>query len=212
MTLNVFLDLDGTLTDPSLGSSRCIAYPLKQLGLPVLTREELNWTIGPSLLDSFARMGVDDPDQAQTIYRERYGDVGLFENEIYAGIPEMLKGLRSSGATLYLATAKSHVYARRITAHFGLSGYFDDEFGPELDGTRNDKGELLKYSLEKTGHLARDSVMVGDRMHDISAAQAVGMRSVAVSWGFGSQDEWAKADAVCRRPSDLADCIGRLKA
>lgn len=206
----VFLDLDGTLTDPKQGITKSFIYALDKLGLPTPAPDDLEWVIGPALIDSFTQLQVADPQAAIDLYRERYTDVGLFENRVYDGIPELLTGLQNAGYVMNLATAKPHIYARKITAHFGLSQYLTHEFGPELDGTRNNKGELLAYALTKTGQTAEDSIMIGDRHHDIDAARAVGMKSIAVTWGYGAADEWADADAICDSPIELQAIIARL--
>lgn len=208
--MNVFLDLDGTLTNPYLGATRSIAYALEKLDLPVPDLDTLGWVIGPAMVDSLAKLGVPDPELAMALYRERYADVGLLENEVYDGIPEMLQGLGAAGATLFLATAKTNIYARRITAHFGLSQYLSHQFGPELDGTRSNKGHLLEYALAETGIDPQSAVMVGDRIHDFRAARHVGMKAVAVSWGFGNPDEYKLADAICEHPQDLPDIVASL--
>lgn len=203
----VFLDLDGTLTDPKPGITKSFIYALKKLGLPAPAPDDLEWVIGPALLDSFAELQVADPQVAVDLYRERYTDVGLFENRVYDGIPALMSGLKSAGYSLCLATAKPHAYARKITAHFGLAQYLDHEFGPELDGTRNNKADLLAYALDLTGSEAQNSIMIGDRHHDIDAARAVGMQAIGVTWGYGADAELAAADAVCHRPADLAGMI-----
>ena len=76
-----------------------------------------------------------------------------------------MDALLADGHRLYLATAKPHVAARKITAHFDLAPRFTAEFGPELDGTRNWKGDLLAFALAETGERAETSVMIGDREH-----------------------------------------------
>lgn len=207
--MHVFFDLDGTLTDPKIGITKSVAFALSQRGYPVPDLDDLTWVIGPALIDSFERLVVSDPEQALALYRERYTDVGLFENSVYSGIPEALTALTGAGFSASVATAKPHVYARRITTHFGLSRFFAHEFGPELDGTRNDKGELLAYALETTGIKAGDSIMVGDRIHDINAARAVGMRCVGVTWGYGDSAESDQADFQCASPQDLPVVIGQ---
>lgn len=206
----VFLDLDGTLTDPKPGITKSFIYALDKLGLPTPAPNDLEWVIGPALIDSFIQLKVPDPQAAIALYRERYTDVGLFENRVYDGIPEVLAGLQDAGYVMNLATAKPHAYARKITAHFGLSQYLTHEFGPELDGTRNNKGELLAYALNKIGQTADDSVMIGDRHHDIDAARAVGMKSIAVTWGYGSGEELGQADAICDTPAELQAMIARF--
>jgi len=121
----------------------------------------------------------------------------------------MLKAL-ASRYRLCLATAKPHAYARRITAHFGLNRHFFEEFGPELDGTRNDKAELLAFALETLSLAPSDCVMVGDRQHDFTAAERVGMPSLAVTWGYGSPEEYAHAQAVCATPGELPVRVAAL--
>ncbi len=200
----IFLDLDGTLIDPYPGISACFIHALEAMGLPAPAPDSLGWVVGPALIDSFARAGVGDAERALALYRQCYARTGLFEARVYRGIPEALAQLQAAGHILHLATAKPHVYARRITAHFGLADFLDRQFGPELDGTRNDKGALLAHALKQLGADPADCLMVGDRHHDFDAARAVGMGSVAVRWGFGEAREWRQAGALCDTPGDLA--------
>lgn len=146
----VLLDLDGTLTDPALGITNCIAYALSRLDATVPPSKELHFAIGPPLRASFATLlGADDPvtiERAMALYRERFADIGLFENSIYDGVPEMLASLKAQNRRLLLATAKPHVYAQRILAHFAIDTPFDGVYGSELDGTRQHKGDLSDRS------------------------------------------------------------------
>lgn len=205
----VFLDLDGTLTDSAPGIIRSVCHALESLGLGAPPPHELDWVVGPALLDSFAKLGVPDPAQAVQVYRERYTTVGLFENAVYPGVSEAIETL-AARYRLCLATAKPHAYATKITAHFGLASLLAHEFGPELDGTRNDKAELLAHALETLGLDACNCVMVGDRYHDFDAARAVGMGSIAVTWGYGNAEEHAKADRICIAPADLAGVVAAM--
>lgn len=204
---NVFIDLDGTLTDPLTGVGLSVIHALKKLDLPTPDIADLGWVIGPALIDSFARLGAKDPEQALAFYRERYTTKGLYENDMYDGIPQALQALKNAGHVLYLATAKPHAYAVKVTEHFGLTHYFDYEFGPELDGTRNDKGELLAYALDHLGLTCENSVMIGDRSHDYAAAQAVNMPSVAVTWGFGNATEREQATTTCDTRAGLLQAV-----
>jgi phosphoglycolate phosphatase len=211
--MNVLLDLDGTLTDPALGITNCIAYALTRLGIAAPPSRELHFAIGPPLRGSFATLlGSSDAsriEQAMTLYRERFADIGLFENAIYDGVREMLATLRSHNHRLLLATAKPHVYARRILAHFGVDQHFNGVYGSELDGTRQHKTDLLSYLLEREriNPAKHPTVMIGDRSHDIEAARANACGAIAVSWGYGSATELAAADAICVRPLDLANLL-----
>ncbi len=206
----VFLDLDGTLTDPRPGVERSIRHALSILGHHLPEDDDLGWVIGPPLTESFARLGVEDVERAIVLYRERYRETGLFENRVYDGIPEALEALSGAGYRLCIATAKPHEYARRITAHFGLARFMAAEFGPELDGTRNDKGELLAHALQEIGATPENCLMIGDRIHDFSAAERVGMPAIGVEWGYGDAGELARAARVCHRPEEIAGAVAAL--
>lgn len=208
----VFLDLDGTLTDSRPGIVGALTAALNEVGRPDLAASDLTWMIGPEITGSFRKAGVADIPAAVEAYRRNYTTHGLFDNSVYDGILGALDALKAMERRLYVATAKPHVQARRITAHFGLAPYFAAEFGPEMDGTRGHKADLLAYALNETGETAGASVMVGDRSHDIEAARAVGMPVIAVTWGYGTPAEHAEADAICERPADLPEMIARFAA
>ena len=166
--------------------------------------------IGPPFQDSFPKLGLDDPDAAILAYREHYTGGGMFDARMYDGVFDMMDQLRGIGARLYLATAKPHAYALKITAHFGIAEKMHREFGPELDGTRNWKGDLLAYALSETGEDPKSSVMIGDRHHDMAAAEEVGMASIAACWGYGEAEEWTSAAALAETPKDLPRIIAKL--
>jgi phosphoglycolate phosphatase len=207
----IFFDLDGTLTDPKPGITGSIQYALQRLDLPVPTQDELTWCIGPPLRASFVTLLGGEPlaDRAVALYRERFADVGLYENSVYPDIEHTLAALRHSPRRLFVATSKPDVFAERIIEHFGLSGYFEHVFGSELDGTRVNKGELLAYAIETTGVDPSQALMIGDRSHDMVGAKSNGMRGIGVLYGYGSADELIAAGAshVCATPRALLEHI-----
>lgn len=206
----VFWDLDGTLTDPKPGITGSVINTLTDLGLSAPSADDLEWVIGPALLWSFEQLGTPDPQAALEIYRTHYTERGgMYDCAVYPGIPDALRAIGHQH-NMYLATAKPHVYARKITDHFGLAQHLTDEFGPELDGTRNDKGDLLRFALERTGKDAARCVMIGDRQYDMAAARHVGMRFIAVTWGYGAADDLSAADAVAKTPGDLPALVHTL--
>lgn len=212
--MNLLFDLDGTLTDPFPGITECILYALMRLSRPKPERESLGWCIGPPLKESFKKLlGTDDEKMAALAlahYRERFGSVGLFENEVYEGVPEALKALQANDFTLYVATSKPRVFAKRILAHFGLERYFKEIYGSELDGSRSDKGSLLAHILKSEAIEASQAVMIGDREHDMIGAKENGLPGVGVLWGYGTQAELERsgASACIRHPSDLKTAFG----
>jgi phosphoglycolate phosphatase len=210
----LFFDLDGTLTDPKEGITRCLQYALEQLGRAFPPQAELVQYIGPPLRWTFPRLlTTDDPaliDAAVEHYRKRYADVGMFENELYPGIPELLKILRDEGFRLFVVTSKPTVYAERIVDHFGLTGYFEAVYGPHLDGRFDDKHELIAHILVERSVMPADAIMIGDRASDILAGRANGTRAIAVTYGFGSIEELATAqpDRICHNTLEIRDTLG----
>lgn len=207
----LFFDLDGTLTDPKPGITRSIQYALQKLDLPVPSQDELTWCIGPPLRDSFVTLlgGDSQADLAVTLYRERFGDVGLYENAVYPDIEHVLGALKQSHGRLFVATSKARVFAERIIEHFRLGSYFEHVFGAELDGTRVHKSDLLAYALENTGVHPSQALMIGDRSHDIIGAKNNGMAAIGVLYGYGSREELIDAGAshVCATPRAVLDHI-----
>ncbi len=204
----IYFDLDGTLTDPKPGITRSIQYALGKLGRAVPTEDELTWCIGPPLRASLKDLvGTDElADAALLLYRERFGDIGLYENEVYPGIEETLSVLAKSGRRMFVATSKAVVYAERIIDHFKLRGYFERVFGSELDGTRADKTDLLGYALKTTGVDPTQAMMIGDRKFDMIGARNNGMTAVGVLYGYGTKDELLAGGAqhVCAAPQGIA--------
>ena len=209
MTAAIFFDLDGTLTDPGVGIFRSIRHALDCLDVECPGDEELARYIGPPLLGSFEKLvGSEAAPRALALYRERFAERGWKENHVYPGIVEALQELVESGNTLYLATSKPLVYAERIIEHFGLARFFTRLFGSELDGTRSDKSELLRFALTRIQAAARIS-MVGDREHDIVGARANELAAIGVSYGYGTREalQAAGADVIVDNPRQLVPTL-----
>jgi len=199
MARHLFFDLDGTLTDPRQGIVRCLRYALSAFAVAIPTDTELEAFIGPPLQRTFASLLGDDDDliaEALRRYRERFASAGMFENQVYPGIPELLESSRHAGWTLHVVTSKPTVFAAQILAHFDLIRHFAAVHGSELSGLRADKTELVAHVLATEQISAPDAVMIGDRSHDVVGAQANGVRALGVLWGYGSREELRAAGAA----------------
>lgn len=195
----VLWDLDGTLTDPMTGITRCVQYALQSFGIRVDDLRQLCCFIGPPLMDSFQEYyGLSEEQARQAVekYRERFSTVGWQENAVYPGILALLQRLCRAGVTSLLATSKPEVFARKILAHFGLEEYFTFIGGATLDNSRSRKDDVIRYVLEANAltDLSR-IVMVGDRKYDITGAHAAGLQAIGVLYGYGSREELTQAGA-----------------
>lgn len=197
----VLFDLDGTLTDSAPGIINCIEYALVDMGIEPPDPASLRAHMGPPLAITFREhFGMNETQIAQAIakYRERYHDVGLFENQVYDGIPELLATLQNSGYRMATATSKPEYSATRILQHFGLDHYFEFIGAAALDGSRDSKSLVIGHTLANT-QTHPDShrmIMIGDRSHDVHGASDHGIETIGVLWGYGDAAELEAAGAV----------------
>lgn len=174
--------------------------------------------IGPPLHGTFRKLLATEDEAmvaaAVAAHRERFTAVGLYENTLIEGIPTVLQRLRDAGHRLWVATSKPHVYADRIIDHFNLREHFLKVYGAELDGTRSSKAELIGHLLAIEELQASETLMVGDREHDVLGARAVGVRAIGVRWGYGSAEELAAAAPawLVHRPDEIPDLIAAVAA
>lgn len=207
----VLLDLDGTLTDAAPGIVNCLRYALDAMGVGHPDDATIRTFLGPPLAVTFREhfaMSEADVEVAIARYRERYHDVGLFENEVYDRIPELLTSLGDAGLTLAVATSKPTYSATRILEHFGLAQHFAFIGGSDLEGTRHDKAAVIAHTLTELAVLGLPVtpdavVMVGDREHDVRGARMHDIDTVGVLWGYGDADELISAGAVALAESPV---------
>ncbi len=203
MWTTVFFDLDGTLTDSGEGITKSVQYALKkEFGIEVEDPATLRSFVGPPLKEQFmAYTGCDEAqgERAVEVYREYFKPIGIFENSLYPGIPEMLRQLKEEGLCLVLTSSKPEGFCRIILEHFGIDVYFSAVVGSEMDGRRTAKADVIEEALFRTGmrDRRREVVMVGDKMHDLLGANACGLDAVGVTYGYGSREELTGRGAVC---------------
>ena len=206
---SVFFDLDGTLTDPGVGITKSVAYALQTFGISPPPLQSLYPFIGPPLADSFMKYYKMDRDTALAAvekYREYFSVLGLFENQVYPGIYDMLRSLKYAGLRLYIATSKPEEFTEQILSHFGLRRFFDFVSGSTMDSSRVKKGDVIHHLFQCVPALYTERcIMVGDRCHDMIGARENGIPAIGVLWGYGSKRELTDSGAgmLAATPSDL---------
>lgn len=192
-------DLDGTLTDPREGITKSVQYALSKKGINEPDLKKLEDFIGPPLRESFAKkygMSEEEAKEAVAFYRERFAPIGVLENRIYEGIPELLSELSKQGVKIAIASSKPTVFVNKILEHFDIAKYFDVVVGSELDGKRDAKEAVVEEVLRQLGilELPQDKkkiycAMIGDRKFDMQGAKAHGLTGVGVRFGFAAEGE-----------------------
>lgn len=207
---NILFDLDGTLTNPKEGIVNSILYALNKMGIPENSPHELETFIGPPLLESFQmRYDLSDKkaDEIVIAYREYFSTKGLYENILYDGITELLELLHSQKYKLFVATSKPTVYSERILKHFKLKKYFTEIIGSNVDNTRTDKTEIISHIVTTHSLQAHQSIMIGDRKFDMIGAKNNSMKTIAVTYGYGSIEELSS-----HQPDFLVNTCSEIKS
>lgn len=212
----VLFDLDGTLTDSAEGIKKSVIYALEKKGVPVPSDEILTLFIGPPIVDSLrehCHMNDADAEETYGYFKERYNTVGKFENKVYEDVERMLVTLRQTNTYVAVATAKPEPLAKEVLDHFGLTKYFEIIKGADNARGIVHKEDILKEALADMKEISSNRTkkeitgwyMVGDRKYDMEAAKKLDCRAVAVTYGYGTQEELeaAGADYICHTPSDV---------
>jgi phosphoglycolate phosphatase len=210
---HVLFDLDGTLTNPRLGIGNSLKYALRQMQIDGYSDEILEKFVGPPLQDNFKNLfGMNERNTNLAVehFRTYFGEKGLFENEPYQGVSEMLEELHLSGKRVYVVTSKLEKYAKMIMRHFEFDRYLDDLQGAEATGKHSGKGQLIEQLMERNRIPASSSVvMVGDTLYDLIGARENEISSIAVGYGFGTAESLSSCnpDYMVETVDDLAGLL-----
>lgn len=216
----ILFDLDGTLTDSYEGIKNGFVYALEKMGVEPKP-DTFRKCIGPPIIESLKSLygfSAEEADRGTMLFREYYSVTGVYENKVYTDMETVLKTLRAHDKKLMVATAKPEVLAERVLNHFNLRDYFCFVAGVTNDlssavndpSQRSTKKEVISYILKENAIYDRENtVMVGDRASDITAAKAFGLQTIGVSYGYGTEEELtaAGADYIAKTPMDLIGII-----
>ncbi|NHF62752.1 HAD hydrolase-like protein [Microcella pacifica] len=210
----ILLDLDGTVTDSAPGITDTLAWTFTQLGMPVPPPDELLRYVGPPLLDSFrdrAGLTLEERERALEVYRERYLDRGAYDSTLYPGMGPLVRDIAAAGIPLSLATSKPETPATLMLEHFTIAEHFDIITGASEDEVRSAKADVVAEALVRLRGMGADlsrPVMIGDRIHDIEGAAVHGIPTIAVTWGYGDDEERRNARAIAHDADELRSLLG----
>jgi phosphoglycolate phosphatase len=214
----IIFDLDGTLIDSAPG----ITASMKHAWASIVRDEpfpEDRFHIGPPLLQTVARLGparsTEEHLAIAAAFRAHY-DSGDFASTLpFTGVVEALSKLANLGIPLAIATNK-----RRLPTLTIVRRWFPERFQriacldavwPD-DGTQpGSKAAMLGWLAASAGVTPDRAIMVGDAASDVTAARTVGMRSIAVTWGY---DDLATLDKAGpdELVHDVPSLLDRLEA
>ncbi|MBN1599815.1 MAG: HAD hydrolase-like protein [Bacteroidales bacterium] len=210
---HIIFDLDGTISDPTIGIRNSLEYSVRKMGINFDISSRFNEFIGPPLhigIGSIMGLSENDTEKAVKYFREYYAKAGLYENITYPGIKELFDKLKERKAEIYIATSKYEKYALKVIDNHGLSEHITFLAGADYKGSGAEKESLIKRVIDKIIDEDRKNiVMIGDRSFDILAAKRMQISAVAVLYGFGTEEELSEAgaDYIVRNVQELSDLL-----
>jgi HAD superfamily hydrolase (TIGR01509 family) len=199
-------DVDGTLLDSARDICAAVHEALAAAGGPALDEAYLRGYIGYHLNDLFFELFPhytrEDAAALLAEYRRIYLARGHRETRPYAGVGAMLSALGGLKST---ATTKSTETARAVLTQFGLVDHFHHVQGTDGFPSKPQPDVILR-SLDLFGVRPEECLLVGDAAPDMEAGRRAGVRTCAVSWGYGDHSAMrAQApDYWIAEPADLA--------
>lgn len=221
----VLFDLDGTLLDSSRPVRAAWGAALVGMGLATLPDDELHRVIGPpmqlvapTLLAERGRTDAAAVVEVVRRFREAIHDLEVEQALAYPGALDVVRACHADGRRLAVVTSKPRQSALRVLPALGVEpgpdGWFvhveaPDQARPEPKDVT--LGRALHVLAAAGGVDPTDTVLVGDRHHDVDAGIAHGVATIGVTWGgFGTRAELIDAGAalVVDTPPALADALG----
>ena len=196
-------DLDGTLLNTIGDLADAVDYVMRSRNLPEHTNAEYREMVGGGIKRLVERalpenLANDEAyvEECVTQFRRYYVDNIDRHTVPYDGMPELLRKLQSRGIKLAVASNKfQHGVDRLVAKFFGDIEFVAVEGNREGAPLKPDP-EIIKNILHKAAMTPEESVMVGDSGIDIRTAQAAGIDSIGVSWGFRFAEELYEAGAT----------------
>ena len=193
---NILFDLDGTLIDSAPGIKHSAIKTLKEMKLPLIPYEDLDFFIGPPLSDCFRLCNVPEDRilEAISVFRKFYEQGEQLNCSFYPGIKECLISLKKRGYHLFVCTSKAEYFAVNILENFGFASYFDHIYGSSLDSSLSLKKDIIALCLSRHG---KEALMVGDTYLDIIGANENHIPSIGVTWGYGEKEKMIQNHVSC---------------
>jgi phosphoglycolate phosphatase len=186
----IFFDLDGTLADSLPGLRLSIAEAFAATGR-TLPDVDLRPHIGPGVRSILRNLDAtitdEELDRMELVFRASYDTRGVLDTALFPEVDATLRGLRADGHELFIITNKPKLATATLLGKLGLSELFTDIVSRNSrDRPYASKTEMLADTVEHHGADPARSVMVGDTLEDLHAAEAAGMRFVHATYGYGT--------------------------
>lgn len=209
----VILDLDGTVIDTIGGIGNAANISLVKFGFKPQDRQFYTKAVGngaKALIEKAMGEAASDPELVTTILADFLNEYGIHwevDLRMYDGIKDLITTLNKRAYKVAINTNKPDAIAQKIVRSF-----FDEKQVVEIIGSQkafpnkpNPEGtfQILKH----LGALTSECVYIGDSSVDIQTAKNAGVKSIAVTWGYGEVSELSGADHIVNDAKAILDLI-----
>lgn len=208
----VLLDFDGTIADTGTYIMRCAREALIECGYPCQAEGDLHSLIGPPLFNGFADLchrPLEEGMRITAVYRRIFDkDMSPDYYPVFPGMRELIVALRGQGRQVAVATSRLETTARQMIDFLDLPPF--DAIVGRLEPGRDTKAQSIRDAMAQLGAAIDDSVMVGDRFHDVCGAHEQGIPCIGIYTGAADEGEHeqAGADFVAHDVAQLAWALG----
>lgn len=181
---NILWDWNGTLIDDAATSLNCVNDMLTEMNKPLITLEQFHTYVETPIIGFYRHILTEDELDFSRIsksFHEAYNN-RLSETELSGNTLNVLQALKKNGAKQYIITATKEESARKLTIKYGVNEYFDGIFGADNTLAESKVERALKFFNENNINPA-DTVFIGDTLHDLETANALGVDCILVTFG-----------------------------
>ena len=209
----ILFDLDGTLVDSATDITHAFNSAMERYGAPQVSRQEIEVMLGEGLtrimkkFDELKDLGIDATD-VRKHFREYYlSNIAVYSRP-YPGVEDTLQRLKDFKKAV--VSNKLEVFTRKTLRQLHLLPYFDLVMGGDSGPERKPSPQALVSALSKLGVPAEETLMVGDTLYDMEAARGAGVKTVAVTYGYGPPGFADGADFTMDQFPELLDIVTTL--
>lgn len=207
MVKYILFDFDGTLVDSRQVFLAVFNLLAEKYGYRKIRQEDLEALRCLSITDRCRFLNFPlyrfpfVAYQAYHLYRKRMKDLVLF-----AGIRELLAGLKSRGYQLGIISSNAENNIREFLLHQKIDTIEEIVCSKDIFG----KGKMIRRFLKANGLKSSELIYVGDELRDIVACQKNGVKVVWVGWGFDGEEliKEAAPDFIVHSPEEILNLVG----
>jgi phosphoglycolate phosphatase len=187
---NIIFDLDGTIVDSAKGIELSFKYAyLKTYGKEL--NQSIRLLIGPPidkvLFELNRESDQNNIDTFISFFKVHYDDIGVKSSFNFVGMLETLEFLKNTGRKLFIATNKRYLPTQLILKLLEIEDYFLDIYCSDFPNIFfPNKSEMLSNLILKHSLINKETLMIGDTIHDSDAANYNNINFVFVEYGYGN--------------------------